>query len=216
MKFLSKNAWVAGIVSVALALPAYAVADASQAERVARKVAELTRKLGADAAALSQAGWADTPEVQELKSYPAMKRMAATRFLIHFIKESENRLFPNYQADEHQLAAVLASRYHAYTLLQALVSDTIDEVGIKSFLDSEIADLRLTLSHMIPYGMYLTSRAQRDDKIAYLYMTSEAYSRLSNKLFTEKGRSISGLASKTVSIALAKTCASNHDLCERL
>ena len=205
-----------GLVSVALALPAFAVADASQTDRVARQLAELSRKLGTDAQALTREAWSDSPEVAELKSYPAMKRMAATRFLIHFIKENENRLFPNYQADQHQLATVLAARYYAYTLLQALVNDSIEEVGIKSFLDSEIADLRLTLSHLIPYGMYLTSRAQRDDKIAYLYMTSEAYSRMSNKLFTEKGRSISGLAGKTVSVALAQTCANNHDLCDRL
>lgn len=216
MKFSSKNCWLLGLVSVALAMPAYAVADASQTDRVARKVAELSRKLGIDATAVTRESWADSPEVLELKSYPAMKRMAATRFLIHFIKENENRLFPNYQADPHQLSAVLASRYYAYTLLQALVFDSIDEVGIKNFLDSEIADLRLTLSHLIPYGMYLTGRAQRDDKIAYLYMTSEAYSRLSNKLFTERGRSISGLAGKTVSVALAQICANNHDLCDKL
>ena len=86
---------------------------------------------------------------------------------------------------------------------------------MKDYLDSEIADLKLTIDGKIPYQTYLQTTKQRDDKLTYLYMSNKAFVAELLKLKAQTNSAVVRLVNKTSAISLFQACTQNVDLCEK-
>ncbi len=138
--------------------------DSARMDKISQKMVALNKKLVPGVTAVNM-NWGENKEVIEIKSWPTLKRIAAIRNIIWDLQENERKFFPNFDKDQNQLAAGLIGRVFAYNFLKEFIRDSVDEIGMKDYLDGEIADLNLTLNHKLPYGMYAAERKRREDKL---------------------------------------------------
>lgn len=189
--------------------------DSARMSKISQKVVALNKKLVPSVNSVNMT-WGENKEVFEIKSWPTLKRMAAIRNIIWDLQENEKKFFPNTEKDPNQLAAGLISRVFSYNFLKEFVRDSIDDLGMKDYLNGELADLNLTLNHKLPYGMYASERKRREDKLTYLYMPNKEFVEELLKLKLDKNSAASNITSKTSAIALMQTCIQNIDVCEKL
>jgi len=108
--------------------------------------------------------WSDNPEVKEIAGFIADKRIGTLMNIINELADNEKTIFPNIKTNSDQLAATIIMKIYSFDYLNELISSTDNDVIIKDYLDSEIADLKMVLSHKISYGLYVKSQEERNNK----------------------------------------------------
>lgn len=123
--------------------------SSSDVSNLSEKLSTLNKRLS-DNLSMSLV-WEENAEVVEIQSYPPLKRMAAIQSIIEALTNNDKKLFPDSDNNQHQFLIRLTSKFVALRYLSELAGETDDEVGMKSYLNGELADLQLVLSGKIPY-----------------------------------------------------------------
>ena len=160
--------------------------------------------------------WSDNPEVKEIAGFIADKRIGTLMKIINELADNEKTIFPNIKTNSDQLAATIIMRIYSFDYLNELISSTDNDVIVKDYLDSEIADLKMVLSHKISYGLYVKSQEARNNKREMLLFSQEKilteYMNLPNK----EDNIAKAVENKTSIVALTDVCQTNPDLCKKL
>ncbi len=189
--------------------------DSAKGTTLGKKLSGLFQNLGPGINDVDM-DWKNNPEVAQILSYPGKKRIAAIHNIIFALEENDGKIFKNIDKNSYQLTAMIIVRIVAYTHLKGLIQSSNEDIGIRDYLDSEIADLTLAINQKIPYGLYLQARRQRGEKLAYIYWSNKDYVAEMIKQKNEKNIAIIKLSNKTSSISLIETCTQNVELCEKL
>ena len=160
--------------------------------------------------------WKENPEINEISSYSDDKRVATIEAVIGYLGENEKKIFPEIISSDHAIVYI-AVRFVALNFLTSLVSSSNNDIVIKDYLDSEIADLQMMLNGTFDYGaMYLNARKMRDDKIVLLLSQNKGFITEKLTLMMNDINVARVLANKTSIISLMQTCASIPKSCLQL
>lgn len=160
--------------------------------------------------------WKENPEIKIISTYSDIKRVATIETIVGYLNKNEKKIFPNINSSDHAIM-LIATRLVSLKYINSLVSTSDNDVVIKDYIDSEIADLTMMLNGTTDYNaVYINASKARDEKIAMLLYINKEF--LTNKLtlMMDETNIAQVLANKTYLISLVQTCSSIPQSCAKL
>jgi hypothetical protein len=213
-------------ITIIIALAGQAVAietnDSSTKEvniAAFKKVMETGHKLPIDKSVKLQMVWKENAPVKELDALVGDIKIVALYKVLFLINKNEKVVFEKPETNSYQLAASILNRVEALSNIKELVGNSELELGIKEYLDNELADLISVQSSNLSQDEYTKARKIRSEKLLSNLLANEDF----NKTYSintnneQQNQLVTNVANLTSWLAYWKVCmAHKDDLCVKL